>query len=356
VALFHLCFRRRAPGGWISHLLGAAIFIAVALPWPLAVMHSVPNATELWRYESVGELSGENLEGTQPWYFYTSILYLVMPWTPAWVLSLIWPFWRKRLQAFFPFAWCVLLIVVFSFVGQKKPPYLLPIMPAAALMIAIALAPTLRLASRWRMKHWPGAVVLGQTVIGVGSAAALVGFVWQHRQTRWAGLFLLSIALVLALIALAHMLAVRPRRWFAAQVAAYAAVLLVFYHFHETPTNNERSPKALCAELAPLIDGTHRALLVSKLPEEVAFYLPLHPPEGPAPSRYVVVIDDQKGVRERARRNSTEVPSPAPQEFQGWFADAKVIGVRRVPMSAAPGDARYKVYELTVSRSGLALR
>jgi hypothetical protein len=199
-------------------------------------------------------------------------------------------------------------------------------------------------------------VVLGQAVIGVGSSAALVGFVWQHRQTRWAGLLLLSMALVLALIALAHMLAVRPRRWFATQVAAYTAVLLVFYHFHETPSNNERSPKALCAELAPLIDGTHRALLVSKLPEEVAFYLPLHPPEGPAPSRYVVVIDDQKGVRERARRNSTEVPSPAPQEFQGWFADAKVIGVRRVPMSAAPGDARYKVYELTVSRSGLALR
>lgn len=357
VALYHVCFRRRFPGGWVSHLIGAGIFVAVALPWPLAVVHSVPNAKELWQYESVGELSGDNLEGTRPWWFYLSSLpYLALPWTGAWALSLIWPLWRRRRATLFPFAWFVLMVGVFSFVGQKKPPYLLPIMPAQVLMVAVALAPTLRLARKWRMRHWPGAVVLVQVAIGVASAVTLLVMVWSNRDARWGAVLASTIAIGLGLVALRQMLRVRPLGWLPIQVATYATVLLVFYHLYETPATNARSPKALCRELTPMIDGTHRALLVSKLPEEVAFYLPLHPPEGPAPSSYLVVLDDQRAVRERARRRVSEAPVPQAQEFQGWFTDAKVIGVGRVPMDTAPDDARYKVYELTVSRSAFALR
>ena len=355
VALFHVCFGRRPPVGWVSHLLGVAIFVAITLPWPLAVLHSVPNATEVWRYESVGELSGDNQEGTRPWWFYlATVPYLSLPWAGAWAVSLVYPCWRKRSQSFFPLIWLAVLVLIFSFVGQKKPPYLLPVMPAQALMIAVTLAPMIRLARRCHMRGLPGAVVLVQVVIGIGCAAALFAFVRGSPADRAVAFSLSGAATLIGLLAVRLMLRAQPVRWVVMQALAYAAILFVYYHFVETALNNERSPRPVARELAPMIDGNHVALLVTKLPEEVAFYLPLHPREGPAPSKYVVVLDDGKAVRERARKNQPAAPGPAPVEFQGWFPDARVTSVERIPMNSAPGDSRYKVYELTLVRSALA--
>src|SRR4030095_15373154 len=55
IVAYHVCYRRRAPRAWVGHLLGAALMLAIALPWPLAVLRAVPNAVQLWRYESGGE-------------------------------------------------------------------------------------------------------------------------------------------------------------------------------------------------------------------------------------------------------------------------------------------------------------
>ena len=101
-----------------------------------------------------------------------------------------------------------------------------------------------------------------------------------------------------------------------------------------------------------MIDGTHRAALLSKLPEEVAFYLPLRP-RGPAPRQWLWVKDDEKEAKARARAHRPP-PDPIPEEFEGWVPGAKVVSVRRVPLRSAPDDARWKVYELTVDYSRFA--
>jgi hypothetical protein len=206
------------------------------------------------------------------------------------------------------------------------------------------------------MRRWPGAVMVVQVVIGIAGAigvAVFAGGDWTDRAAAWV---LSALALALGLLAGRQMLRVRPARWFVAEAMAYALILLVYYNFVETAMTNDRSPRALARELEPLADGNHVALMVGRLPEEVAFYLPLHPREGPAPSHYLVVVDDGKGVRERARGSHAAAPLPPPSDFQGWFPGARVTRVARVPLNAAPGDSRYKVYELTITRSALARR
>ena len=356
IVMYHICFRARLPGGWTGHLLGAAAFLAIALPWPLLVLRQVPNATVLWRYESVGEISGENQENLREWWYYLANLpLLAAPWLALWVFSVVFPFLRNRSRVFFPFAWYALILVFFTLVGQKKDPYLLPMMPAQAMMIAVAAVPLLCVARRIRMRRLPGAVVAVQAAIGVGFALALPVLVWQDHAARAAGLFVSAGAIGLSLLPVREMFSARSMRWLDWQGVAYAAILLAFCNFYLTPVNNDRSPVALCRELRSLADGTHRVILGSKLPEEAAFYLPLHPKEGTAPMRYLVVVDDQVGVQARAKKGRAEPPAES-DKFDGWVPDAKVVSVRRVKMNSAPGDARWKVYELTVDRSALALK
>ena len=352
--LFHLCFRAPFPRGFWGHLVGALLFLLIAAPWPLAVLHQVPNATELWRYESVGEISGENPENARAWWYYLANLpLLAAPWCAFWLYSLVYPFRRRRATVLFPVLWYGLIVLSFTVVAQKKNPYLLPMMPAQAMMISLAAVPLLRLARRMRMRGLAGALIAIQAVIGLGWAASLPVLAWRQMGVQAIPLLLCGLAIILAILPLREMFKARPARWLVSQTVAYAAVLLVFCNCYVTPLNNARSPVALCHELESLADGTHRAILISKVPEEVAFYLPLHPKQGPAPSEYLVVVDDQKGVQERERRRTSE-PPPNLQEFEGCVPDAKLVSVRRVAMISAPGDARWKVFELTVRRTALA--
>jgi len=102
------------------------------------------------------------------------------------------------------------------------------------------------------------------------------------------------------------------------------------------------------------------AIARSRLPEEVSFYLPLHPKVGPAPRAYLAIIDDHTGVDRRANFNWRTEKSPLPPPdpsldfFRPWFPDATLLGVRRVEMKSAPGDARWKVYEITVGNRAFA--
>ena len=356
IALLHWCFRCRPPRSWLAHLIGLVLFLLIALPWPLAVLRQVPNAMQLWRYESVGEISGENQEGLRNWWYYVqSLPQVAVPWLAMWLMALIYPFLRKRWRIVFPFLWYAIIVLIFSAVGQKKLPYLLPMMPAQALMLAVAALPLLRLARRLRMRKLPGAIVLIQTCIGIAWSCSLPVLLWRVHDLKLVPLAISAAALMCAVIAFVEMRSVRPARWIVVQAIAYGLTVIVFCDYYLTDLNNARSPVALCRELESMVDGTHRAILESKVPEEVAFYLPLHPQTGSAPSRYLVVMDDQVGVDERAK-HKRPFRSLSVEHFAGWVPDAKVIEAHRVEMKSAAGDARWKVYELTVRRQGFARR
>src|SRR4051794_31889196 len=138
LAAYHVCYRRRRPPGtWWQHLLGVAIFLAIALPWPVYIithvrqMNSGPLLArlDLWRYESVGELA-DNTEKTRRWFFYgPSMLQIGLPWTPLWIVGVIRAVVRRTdRRAWFPVLWFAVSILVFSLSHVKKNAYLLPVM------------------------------------------------------------------------------------------------------------------------------------------------------------------------------------------------------------------------------------
>jgi 4-amino-4-deoxy-L-arabinose transferase-like glycosyltransferase len=349
LALFHFCYRKRWSGVAWPHLAGFIVVLLIALPWCIAVLHSVPNAIEIWRYESVGEIT-DNTENARPFWFYLPNLVLIsVPWTAATVVGLIVAVRRRRidLRRLFPIFWFGATVVFFSFVHLKKNPYLLPTMPALTLVIADGLYAALAAARRGGRWAWGGIILVVQTAIGIGFCVLLIVLIFTQTAHRPACVGLASAALLLAFVPLVVM-RFGIRRWLCWQTAAYVVLTIGFFLAYETPFDNARSPKALAAELVQKAEEPDTTILRQHLPEEVAVYLPLKR-ESETAQFVLVVIDDQKGVKDRQKsRQTPDVPSP--DSFAGWFPNAQVLFVDRVPMRSAPGDARWKVYELTLQR------
>jgi 4-amino-4-deoxy-L-arabinose transferase-like glycosyltransferase len=356
VVLYHLCFRRRIPRGLQAHAPGLVLFALIALPWPLAVMHQVSNAIELWKYESVGEVSGENLENVREWWYYIVNLPLQSaPWVPLWVFSIIFILVRNRSRYFFPLLWYIAMVGFFSIAGQKKLPYLLPMLPAQAMMLGVATIPLIHLARRARMRGVFGAVVLIQTLLALVWLGALPFLVHLVNVLGAASIVIFALAAIAVVYSAVQMFTVRPSRWFLGQAVAWVLILTSFGAYYLTPLNNQRSPAAVVRELQSRADGTRVAILQSRVPEEASFYLPLHPKTGPAPIIYLALIDDHMEVERRARsKKPTSIPPPDEALFQSWLPNANVMSVRRLDLESAPGDARWKAYEILVRHTGYA--
>src|SRR5258707_1631919 len=141
--------------------LGFLLFSAIVLPWYLAVQHKVPQFFRVFFIEHNLERFGTNLyQHSQPfWYYIPVFLLATLPWTFFTLPALIeagrqaFTRWRANKKSTnaeprtveadsddgltsFLFVWIVVPIVFFSISRAKLPGYILPAIPAAALLTA----------------------------------------------------------------------------------------------------------------------------------------------------------------------------------------------------------------------------
>ena len=125
--------------GPVVHALGVIIFLVVGMWWYVAIYRSVPNAMELWRYESIGELS-DNTEKARHWWFYLpNLLQITLPWTPLWLLGLSIRSPIDSARRLFAVACTAVVVFVFSLSFVKKNAYLLPLVPIQTIVTAQGL-------------------------------------------------------------------------------------------------------------------------------------------------------------------------------------------------------------------------
>src|SRR6185312_13393959 len=161
---------------------GFALFFVIALPWYLAVQHKVPQFFRVFFIEHNLERFGTNLyQHSQPfWYYIPVFLLATLPWTvftlPALVdagRSAI-----KHLRAdqepandeaeddglpSFLLIWTLVPIIFFSISRSKLPGYILPSIPAAALLTANYLYGAEAVS---RLKLWLHALVCALLLVG----------------------------------------------------------------------------------------------------------------------------------------------------------------------------------------------
>jgi 4-amino-4-deoxy-L-arabinose transferase-like glycosyltransferase len=130
---------------------GFALFFAIVLPWFVAIQVRVPQFFRVFFIEHNLERFGTNLyQHSQPfWYYIPVFLLAALPWTffalPALVEAGRNAFRRESPEPAAPaddglpgflFLWIVVPIIFFSISRAKLPGYILPAIPAAALLTA----------------------------------------------------------------------------------------------------------------------------------------------------------------------------------------------------------------------------
>jgi len=367
VGAFHFCLGRGLPRGVKAHLVGLALLLLIAIPWPMYVMSHVPNAVELWRYESVGKLTGENIEKSREWYSYLpQLAQLSLPWTAVWVLGLIYPFiprgGRLRLRSFFPLVWYAATVVFFSCLTVKKAAYLLPMMPAQVLFIAQFTVAMMGMIRRQIRPLGPAIAVEAQKYIGVGIGILLaVTIAFDVGGQTKGGPTASSVAAALVhrtvplslqhvgwgvlafLLGLLPLVAGRRRvaLWFVMQGMCYSALLAVFYGLVAAPMDNAGSPREFARVVAAAAARPGYTLSRARLAEAVLFHLPPTAPYDPSAEHVLVVVEE----RPKHRLSTSELVF-----FKDDIPDA--VPVRAVECAVPAGSPRHywRLYDVTVER------
>jgi 4-amino-4-deoxy-L-arabinose transferase-like glycosyltransferase len=136
---------------WVPGIL---LFLAVALPWYVAVQVRNPQFFRVFILEhNLARFSQDVYHHRQPFWFYVPILLLsLMPWTLWFILAVVERvrlLWSEGKNAFataedswqlFLLIWLLVPVVSFSASQSKLPGYILPAIPAGALLVSEYLA------------------------------------------------------------------------------------------------------------------------------------------------------------------------------------------------------------------------
>jgi 4-amino-4-deoxy-L-arabinose transferase-like glycosyltransferase len=125
-------------------VVGSVIFLAIVLPWPLIIANKLNWDLTLWKHEFVDRLFGDYARGNYPFYYYFLMMFkYVTPWIIFLPMALAAPFYKvwKKKQPVMKFLW-IWFVLDFAFLTidlGKRQHYILPLIPAMAILIGILL-------------------------------------------------------------------------------------------------------------------------------------------------------------------------------------------------------------------------
>lgn len=156
-------------------LRGSALLAAITLPWFVMAARNNHDFLEFFFvHEHLQRFLTDGAARVKPWWFFAAILAAgTLPWLPQSLVAL----WRGRQRSAargefdlrrLLWLWCVVVLVFFSASHSKLAPYILPMLPALALLLASSADP-----ARPRLL-WP---CVGVTAVLALLLAALPGSV-----------------------------------------------------------------------------------------------------------------------------------------------------------------------------------
>ena len=246
-------------------LVGIVLFAALIAPWVWGVTQVVP---EFLRYivvtETAERMATKALQRTgPPWYFVPYLLAGALPWSMVALFS--WRSFGKRDDTtFFLLLWLVLPLAFFTISQSKRPQYILPLMPAIALLVA---------------RIWPEARTRAASIVTVLFGGVLLAApLFLHRtkmKPEIAGVAddtALALGVAFALGGLAALFARRRELvliGLTIPVIAVPALANPLMH----ALGERRSAKSFAAELDPHLTPDTEVIGVEAFTGSMAFYL-----------------------------------------------------------------------------------
>ncbi|MFZ0477947.1 MAG: glycosyltransferase family 39 protein, partial [Terriglobales bacterium] len=245
VLLFIACGRDWSSIVRTLWLPGILLFVAVALPWYIAVQMRDHDFFRVFIIEhNFARFSSNLYHHPQPFWFYVPVFLLaLLPWT-VWLIAAVVESlrrtWRARTEShenvsaenswtLFLLIWMFVPILFFSASQSKLPGYILPAVPAAALLVTDYLAARRAVASR---VGWPLALAHGLLCgIFVFAALSAGSIAMNHHLMRGPGTYVaaaiggvIAIGIAFALVTAAGPRLIRSATMIAAIVSVAAVI------------------------------------------------------------------------------------------------------------------------------------
>ena len=242
-------------GSWLWQAIGLALFAILALGWNVSMAYSFPHkAPTLWHKEICRVLLGAH--SWRPIYFYLSRIFVwafpMSVFVPAAFVAAFSSKCRQhKKQLLFLFLWMAVLILSYSMwpMGKKKIEYLLPMLPAFALLCGW-LWQELLSKQTWNGLNIADRILLGaHSILLIVVGLAGIGFALIDSQGRWivallgAGLIVLGLGTMLSKNN-------RASRLLWGTVLAMLAGMIVNFTWFLPQMNSQVSPRLFAQEVA----------------------------------------------------------------------------------------------------------
>jgi 4-amino-4-deoxy-L-arabinose transferase-like glycosyltransferase len=262
--------------------VGLVLFLALAAPWFVAANARVPGTLNYMLFhQAAGHVLGTTIHTRQgfPGYFFVIVPIGLLPW--SWLLGWLWrrEHWR-RMPALQQDGWLLLNLwalftfTLFNLTHSKLAPYILPIFPALAVLLA------LRFFRETEMKE-PGlppgwiwiACIVSPLIVAIGFPLLIpaANHVAIPGWARWQALILAGMGVLI--IVLARTWTVFRRASAAVTVAIFSMLIIAKQApSFETDLRSNQTLKPLGAMLRGNYHPGDALLIWAQLPEGLAFY------------------------------------------------------------------------------------
>ena len=266
---------------------GAVIIAAIVTPWYVLMELANPGYIDYFIVnQHLGNLLGSAGESVarnpQPFYFYVPILLLgLFPWSfllPAAVLG-AWTLRKQEAQipTVFLVFWLVAGFLLFSYATSKLSTYILPLFPAAALLLGKFVAEMIE-APQKKARHLTAGLGAAATVILMPAIWVLAssgpeklleedGFEWLNIR--------ITVIVPTILTVLAFWFAWRNRRVLATAITAAVAPLFIFliYALLIPDASAFRSSAQVASEYESLLPADQELVFSDKMFDAAVYYI-----------------------------------------------------------------------------------
>ena len=346
---FYMVIRRDAsPLRRMHFLLGLPLFLVVTLPWFWLVQSRNPEFAQFFFiHEHFARFLTNVHNRIEPWWYFLKVLLIAL-------LPVLWNLRRVRWIApadaaapafrvdLYLVIWAALVFVLFSASHSKLASYVLPMMPALAVLLAPGIAAQ------------PSAFRRAETTMLLLLVIVGVGLVFQGRQ-RTGALHGANIAWAAAVVVIAGVAAAltrrkdfdRPRQWFVLAAATAAGFQCLFMSY--AVALPYRSTSTLVSQVSGGLRADDPLYSVGEYRHSLSFYL----------QRELAIYDFSGELEFGLRQAGVEPGTNDRAKFlRDWSAQSRglaFIDVRSYPALEAAGlpgrvvarDAR----SIVVSRS-----
>ena len=239
-------------------IIGPLIFLGIVLPWPLAIAHKLNWDLRLWKLEFVDRFLGEYASGNKQWYYYLPRMFqFIIPWVVFLPMALAAPFYRvwnkKRPLMQFLWLWFVVGIVFLTISGGKRQHYILPLMPAMAILIGILIEDMVFI--RKAYSHRFAKTVLAGHAIGViALAVAGCGYLIKTYPNMVAeALILGTVAIILTVVVVVLFAAGKPAVACGTLFGGIVVLVMIGYTTFLNPLDYNRYSRDFSRRLAQIV-------------------------------------------------------------------------------------------------------